>query len=130
MFAILCASLAIIFFFAAIATGSALSSLSAEAMTAEERAVILVAAEASVRILIGILTAAIFFLGVSLLFLGFSMFSAPDYQTGLGWFSLALGIASLGLVFIPGVQIFIAFFPWLAFSLILGPKVYGLSKAA
>ncbi len=130
VFAILCASLAIIFFFAGIVTGSALSSLSAEAMTPEERAVILVAAEASVSIFIGILTAAIFFLGVSLLFLGFSMLSDPDYQSGFGWFSLALGIASLGLVFVPGVQVFIAFFPWLAFSLVLGLKVYGLSKAA
>lgn len=128
VFAILCASLAVIFFFAADAVGSGLASLAAEATAPEETAIILVAAETAVQIFLGVLTAAILFLGVGLLFLGYSMLSAPDFQASLGWFSLSLGIVGFGLVFIPGVQIFIAFFPWLAFSLVLGGKVYGLSK--
>ncbi len=93
-----------------------------------ERATVAVAGEAALGVLHGIQVAGFFFLGLSFIAFGVSMLANEASHKGFGWVGVVFGAVVIGLPF-TGVSNYLTFPLWTIFSLLIGGKVYSLSRA-
>lgn len=117
----------VVYFLGLLNTAHALSERYGTA-TPEERIAVVIAGEAALGVLHGIQVAGFFFLGLSFIAFGVSMLASDAFHKGFGWTGVVFGAVVVGLPF-TAVSNFLAFPLWTIFSLLVGGKVYMLSRA-
>jgi len=107
----------------------------ASGTTSGEQATLALMWQATWGIFGALLAVGFFVTTIGLMALGVAMLGAPTFGKGFGWVSVVLGAVGLAaavfnIVDPPSVIAAVTFFAIITFQLVLGWKVYSLSKAA
>ena len=100
------------------------------AASPQERTAIVFAAQAALGVLSALQVMAIFFFGFALVSFGLAFLSSSSYHKGFGWASVVLGIASVMVLYTPGVPDPVSFIFVAIFAILLGAKLLHLSRAS
>lgn len=98
--------------------------------TLQDRATIVLVAEATLGVLLALQQMAVFFFGFAFVSFGVAIIGYSSYHKGFGWASVVLGIVSVAVLYTPGVLNTVAFLLVAIFALLLGVKLLHLSRGS